>query len=74
MWLWIVDIETNGYKKKTGEMKFMRRTAGYRVLDRRRNEDILEELTVNPVQKKLVQCKQKWLNHVSRMQNIRYQK
>jgi hypothetical protein len=43
---------------KTAKIKFMRRRAGYSLLDYRRNEDILEELTVNPVEKKLAQYKQ----------------
>jgi hypothetical protein len=38
-------------------MKFMRHRAGYSLLDCRRNEDILEELTVNPAKKKLAQYK-----------------
>jgi hypothetical protein len=29
-------------------MTFVRRTVGYRLLDRRRNEDILEELKLDP--------------------------
>jgi len=37
---------------KTAEMKFTRRTAGYSLLDRRRHEDILEELKADPVEKK----------------------
>jgi hypothetical protein len=44
---------------KTAEMKFMRRTTGYSLLDHRRNEDIFEELKAEPVEKKLAQCKQK---------------
>jgi len=52
----------------------MRRTARYGLLDNRRNEDILEELKVDPVEKKLAQYKQKWLNHVSRMEDTGYQK
>jgi len=39
-------------------MKFMRRIAGYSSLDRRRNEDILEELEADPVEKKWAQYKQ----------------
>jgi hypothetical protein len=31
---------------RTAEMKFMRLIEGYSLLDHRRNEDILEELTV----------------------------
>jgi hypothetical protein len=45
-------------------MKFLRPTAGYSLLDHRRSEDILEELKVDPVEKKLSECKQKWLIHV----------
>jgi len=35
----------------------MRHTAGYSLLDHRRNEDILEELKVDSVKKKLAQYK-----------------
>jgi hypothetical protein len=38
-------------------MKFTRRRAGYSLLDHRRN--ILEELKVDPVEKKYAQYKQK---------------
>jgi hypothetical protein len=40
-------------------MKFMRCTAGHNLVDHKRNEDILEELNVNSVRKKLAQYKQK---------------
>jgi len=40
---------------KSGEMKFMRRTARYSLWDPRRNEDILEELNIYPVKNKLAQ-------------------
>jgi hypothetical protein len=36
------------------------------------NEDILEGNEVHPVQKKLAQYKQKWLNHGSRVEDVRY--
>jgi len=35
----------------------MIRTAGYSLLDHKRNEDILDELKGNPVEKELVQYK-----------------
>jgi hypothetical protein len=54
-------------------MKIMRRKARYSLLERSRN-DVLEERKVDPVEKKLVQYKQEWLNHVSRMEGIRYPK
>jgi hypothetical protein len=64
-----LDIET-----KTAEMKFTRRTAGYNLLGHRRNGDVLEELNVNPVEKKSAQYKQKLLNHISGTEGIRYPK
>jgi hypothetical protein len=36
------------------------------ILYHGKDEDILEELTADPVEIKLAQYKQKWLNHVSR--------
>jgi hypothetical protein len=61
-------------RQKTAEMKFMRRTPGYTLLARRRNEDILGEIKVDTVEKKLAQYKHKWLNVVSRMEDIGYPK
>jgi hypothetical protein len=49
----------------------MKHTAGYSLLDHRRNEDILEELNVEPVERELAQYEQKLLNHVSRMEDIK---
>jgi hypothetical protein len=43
---------------KTAKLKFMTRTAGYRLLDHRGNEDILK---VDLVEKKLIHYKQKFL-------------
>jgi hypothetical protein len=37
---------------KTEEMKFIKRTAGYNLLDHRGNEGILEELKVGPIENK----------------------
>jgi hypothetical protein len=52
----------------------MGHTAVYSLLDCRRN-DILEELKSKPSQKKkLAQYKEEWLNHVTRMEDIRYPK
>jgi hypothetical protein len=52
----------------------MRSTAEYSLLDRKRNEEVLEDVKIHPVEKKLEQYKQSWLNNVSRMENIRYTK
>jgi hypothetical protein len=39
-------------------MKFLRHTAGYNLLDHRRNGDILEERKADPIKNKPVQYKQ----------------
>jgi hypothetical protein len=49
-------------------------TSGYSLSDQRKNENILEELGADPVQKSLAQYKQKYLNHVSRMEDVTYPK
>jgi uncharacterized protein YdcH (DUF465 family) len=59
---------------KTAEMKFMRRRAEYNLLDHRINEDVLEEIEIHTVEKKLAQYEQNLLNHVSRMEDTRYSK
>jgi hypothetical protein len=43
-------------------------------IDHRRNENILEDLRVDIVEKKLAQYKQKRLNRVGRIKGIRYPK
>jgi hypothetical protein len=42
-------------------MKFFRKTAGCTPLDHERNEEILEELKVEPGAKKLQRYKSNWL-------------
>jgi hypothetical protein len=59
---------------KTAETKCMTHTARYSLLYHRMNEDILEELKVHSAENKLAQYKQKWINHFSRMKDIRYPK
>jgi hypothetical protein len=50
----------------------MERRAGYILLDCRKKEVL--ELKVEPDENKRAQYKQKWLNHVNRMLDIRYMK
>lgn len=53
------------------EMKFLRRSAGYTLLDKKRNEVIQEELGVTPIIKKITEYRKKWRNHVDRMHEDR---
>jgi hypothetical protein len=54
-------------------MKYLRRTAGYNLLNHKRNEEILE-LHVTPLGDKLCTYRHKWLQHVNRMEDNRLPK
>jgi hypothetical protein len=63
-------IRKNDKKRLTSvEIKFFRRAAGYTLLDRKRNEEILEQLKVEPVDEKLRRYKSNWLRNVTRVNN-----
>jgi hypothetical protein len=57
-------------RRKTEETKFMRRTAEYRLLYRRGNEDVLEEYNVDAIEKKLAQ-KNMFKSHFSSTEDIK---
>jgi hypothetical protein len=48
-------------------MKFLRRTAGYTKLDKKRNTEILWELKINSVLEHIDQYRNNWKQHVQRM-------
>jgi hypothetical protein len=54
-------------------MKFLRRTAGYTLLDHNKNEDILQELNTTSVLEK-IKYGHNWVKHVYRMNNSRFPK
>ncbi|KAJ4435844.1 hypothetical protein ANN_18463 [Periplaneta americana] len=55
----------------TVKMRFLRRIAGYSLLDHKRNELIAKELKITPIYEHLNHYRQKWLNHVNRMDRSR---
>jgi len=55
-------------------MKLFRRTAGCTLFDHKRNEEIFEELKVEPVNQKLRRYKSNWLRLIKRMNNNRMRK
>jgi len=55
-------------------MKYLRRTAGYTLLDHKRNEEILEKLHVTPLEEKLCTYRHNWFQHVHRMEDNRLPK
>jgi hypothetical protein len=59
---------------KASEIKFLRRTAGYTLLDLKKNEDILQELNTTPVLEKITKYRHKWVKHVHCMNNSRFPK
>jgi hypothetical protein len=55
-------------------MKFLRRTAGYTLLDHKKNEDVLQELNTTPILEKITKYRHNWVKHVHRMNNSRFPK
>jgi hypothetical protein len=54
---------------RTAEMKYLRRRSGYTFPNRKRNEEILEELHVTSLEDKLCAYRHKWFQHVHRMED-----
>jgi hypothetical protein len=52
-------------------MKFMRKTVKYAWQDHKRNQEIMKELKTNPVLGKINNYKEKWTQHVHRMERSR---
>jgi len=50
-----------------GEMKYMRRTAGYTWTDYKTNAQIATELKIRPILEKLSEYKRSWIQHVNRI-------
>ena len=50
-----------------GEMKYMRRTAGYTWTDYKTNAQIAKELKITQILDKLLEYKRSWIQHVNRM-------
>jgi hypothetical protein len=48
-------------------MKFLRRTAGYTKLDKKRNTEILQELKIDSMVEHIDQYRNNWKQHVQRM-------
>jgi hypothetical protein len=48
-------------------MKFLRRTAGYTKLDKKRNTEILQELKIDSVVEHIDQYRNNWKQRVQRM-------
>ena len=55
-------------------MKFLSRTARYKLFDHKSNEGILEEMKVEPLDEKLRRNKSSWLRHATRMNKNRVRK
>jgi hypothetical protein len=56
----------------TGEMKYMRRTAGCTWTDYKTNTQIAKELKVTPVLDKLLEYKRNWIQHLIECLTIDY--
>jgi hypothetical protein len=55
-------------------MRFMRRTAGYLLLEHLRNEDFLKELIIDPIVCCIQQYRTQWKKHVGKIDPYRMPK
>jgi hypothetical protein len=49
---------------QAAEMEFMRQTAGFTILDHKRNEELLKNLKVEPVSKFIQNYRANWKNEL----------
>lgn len=66
--------KNNERRITTSEMRFLRSTAGYSLRDRKRNEDIREELKIFNITDKIKDYRQQWKEHLERMEHDRLPK
>jgi ABC-type ATPase involved in cell division len=67
-------IQHDKSRLKASEIKFLRRTVGYTLLDHEKNEDILQELNITPVLEKITKYRHNWVKHIRCMNNLRFPK
>jgi hypothetical protein len=56
---------------QAAEMKYLRTVRGYTRLDQIRNEDIRHELGISPLSEKIIEYRNKWKEHLQRMEHTR---
>jgi hypothetical protein len=66
-----VSTERDMTRLEAAEMRFIRRVKGYTRLDKIRSEVIRKELDISGIQNVRSKYKQKWINHLERMDNTR---
>ena len=57
---------------QTEEMRFLRQVNGCTILEKIKNDDIRNELKVEPLYNKIGDYRQKWTDHMNRMSPDRY--
>ena len=67
---WVLTISQQK-KVEAAEMRFLRQVAGYRLIDKKRNVDIRRELGIQSLNETIIAYRQKWQDHVQRMNEDR---
>lgn len=67
---WVLTISQQN-KVEAAEMRFLRQVAGYRLIDKKRNVDIRRELGIQSLNETIIAYRQKWQDHVQRMNEDR---
>jgi len=69
-----VTMKRDMTRLEAAEMRFLRSVKGYTRLDKIRSEVIRKDLKISGIQDVRLKCKQKWINHLERMDNTRLPK
>ena len=70
---WVPTQKLNS-KIQAAEMKFLRSVKGCTRMDKIRNDAIREELNIESVNNKIIENRQKWIEHLVRMEDTRFPK
>ena len=72
IWQRNLDYKARDARRITAaKMKYMRRTAGYIWTDYKTSTKIAKELKITQILEKILECKRKWIQNVSRMSRNR---
>jgi hypothetical protein len=67
-------LKSDKNRLRTAEIKYLRLTSGYTLLNHKINEEISEKIHVTRLEDKLRTYRHKWFQHVHRMKDNRLRK
>ena len=67
-----MDIKKSDEKRiESVEIKFLKRTGSYRLIDKLRSFKIRKELKIDAIEGRISEYRTDWINHINRMESKR---